>query len=312
VTFFLASDLEEIPEGAASFRSLSRMTAAQRNSAVAAGTLALALDDWITARFRLPNPDVPRLGPRIEPETAAEAVRAEWALGEQPISNMIHLLESRGIRVFSLAERSREVDAFSLWRNGTPYIFLNMQKSAEHSRLDAAHELGHLVMHSHHDLPQGREVEREAQAFGSAFLMPRAGMMASAPRFASLPELFGHKKHWRVSLAAYIYRLHTLGSITEWQYRTLNVELSKRGYRTKEPHGVQRETSQVLNKVFGGLRAEGMSTADVAGALHIESRDLDELIFGLAMLPLDGDGRQAPSAPATPPVLRLVDGGVSD
>ncbi len=311
VSFFSASDLEEISEAAASFRSLSKMTAAQRNAAVAAGTLAVALDDWITERFRLPPPDVPKLGPHLDPETAAEAARAEWGLGERPIKNLVHLLEARGVRVFSLAEQSREVDAFSLWRNGTPYAFLNTQKSAEHSRMDAAHELGHLVMHSHHDLPQGREVEREAQAFASAFLMPRAGVVASAPRFASLKELYRHKQHWRTSLAAYVYRLHVLGLITEWQYRTLNVEISKRGYRTREPHGVGRETSQVLNKVFSALRTEGIGKADVAAALRIESADLDELVFGLAIVPVTGKAQKRQQGHSRRPALRLVDGGAA-
>lgn len=312
LAFFDASDLEEIPEAAASFRSLSKMTAAQRNSAVAAGTLALALDDWIAERFRLPEANVPKLGPHVDPETAAEAVRAEWGLGERPVKNLVHLLESRGVRVYSLAEESREVDAFSLWRNGTPYVFLNMQKSGEHSRMDAAHELGHLVMHSHHDLPQGREIEREAQAFASAFLMPRAGFVASAPRFATLKELCGHKQHWRVSLAGYVYRLHVLGLITEWHYRTLNVEISKRGYRTREPHGVARESSQVLNKVFAALRSEGAGKGDVAAALSIEPDDLDELVFGLAIVPVAGgaDRRQLAHG-GSRPVLRLVDGGAA-
>jgi hypothetical protein len=45
-----------------------------------------------------------------------------WALGEQPIS-MIKLLESKGVRVFSLAENTKTVDAFSCWRNDVPYVF---------------------------------------------------------------------------------------------------------------------------------------------------------------------------------------------
>jgi len=51
--------------------------------------------------------------------------------------------------VCSLAEQCREVDAFSLWRHGSPFVFLNTQKTPEHSRFDVAHELGHLVLHRH-------------------------------------------------------------------------------------------------------------------------------------------------------------------
>ena len=33
------------------------------------------------------------------PETAAEAIRSEWGLGERSIPNLIHLLEAHGVRV---------------------------------------------------------------------------------------------------------------------------------------------------------------------------------------------------------------------
>lgn len=311
VSFFTQStEIEEIPTDAASFRALTKMTAGQRDAAQAAGSFAFALSDWIAERFRVPDPDVPKLGPGLDPETAAEVVRMEWGLGESPIPNLIHLLEAHGVRVFSLAEESREVDAFSTWRAGTgkPYVFLNTQKSAEHSRFDAAHELGHLVLHWHHEAPQGREAEQEAHAFASAFLMPAAAVRASAPRFVTLSEVMTHKRHWRVSAMAYVYRLHKLG-LSEWHYRSLNIDMSKRGYRTREPHPISRETSQVLNKVFKALRKEGVGKVDIANALHIYPPDLDALVFGLAMLPMAGDGESSGSKPSAATHLRLVTDG---
>ncbi len=290
--FVQQDDLEEVPTEAASFRALTKMTAGQRAAAEAAGALAFTLSDWIEERFRVPDPDVPKLMPGLDPETAAEVVRAAWNLGEQPIPNLLHLLEARGVRVFSLAEESRSLDAFSLWRPGTekPYVFLNTQKSAEHSRFDAAHELGHLVMHWHHASSGGREAEQEAQAFASAFLMPRAAIVASTPRYVTRAEVIRHKRRWRVAAIAYVYRLNKLGLLSDWHYRTLVVEMSKRGERTKEPHAIARETSQVLNKVFNVLRKEGTSKANIAEALHLYQHDLDAMVFGLAMLPVAGEG----------------------
>jgi Zn-dependent peptidase ImmA (M78 family)/transcriptional regulator with XRE-family HTH domain len=306
--FFEAEDLEVLPDTAVSFRSLRGMTASQRHAALAAGALAFALHDWISARFRLPGPAVPALGPGVDPETAAQVVRAEWGLGEKPAPNMIHLLEARGVRVFSLAQECHEVDAFSLSRCAQPFVFLNTQKSGEHSRFDAAHELGHLVLHWHHDLPQGKQAEHEANRFASAFLLPAASLLSVAPRFPTLKELIAIKRPWKVSVAALAHRLYTLGAVSEWQYRSLFVELSKRGYRTREPSPINRETSQILNKVFASLRAEGVAKADIARQLNLHSADLDALVFGLAMLPVGGrSGRsvKAQAAPSGPP-LRLV------
>jgi len=99
------------------------------------------LNDWVESRFDLPAPDLPDLRDE-EPEVAASVLRQHWGLGERPIKNMVHLLESKGVRVYSLAENSVEVDAFALWHSKTPFVFLNTLKSAEHGRFDAAHELG--------------------------------------------------------------------------------------------------------------------------------------------------------------------------
>lgn len=305
VRFFTAPDLDEISEEAASFRALRKMTASQAAAALAAGNLALALNDWITERFRLPDPDVPKFSPGVDPETAAEMVRVECGLGVLPIPNMIHLLEAHGVRVFSLAEECREVDAFSFWRRGTPFVFLNTQKSAEHSRMDAAHELGHLVLHGQHEIVRGnRRAEREAQAFASAFLMPRSSLLASVHRTATLDELKQLKKRWLVSLSGFVYRLHVVGVLTDWQYHSLFVEISKRGYRTTEPNAIGQETSQVLNKVFRALRKEGITKSDLATALHLSSRDLEALVFGLAFLPVDGLGEGGAKPQSEP--LRLV------
>jgi Zn-dependent peptidase ImmA (M78 family)/transcriptional regulator with XRE-family HTH domain len=295
--FFEAEDLGEVSVDAVSFRSLSKLEAAQRHAALAAGTMAFALDDWISTRFRLPEPMVPKIGPGVDPETAAEVVRAEWNLGEKPVPNLIHLLEVRGVHVYSVTQDCRELDAYSLWRGEKPFVFLNTQKSGEHSRFDAAHELGHLVLHWHHEVPRGREAEQEAHRFAAAFLMPAADVLATAPSKPLLRDLLVAKRRWRVSVAALTHRLHQLGAMTDWHYRTLWIEIGKRGYRTDEPEPrIDRETSQVLNKVFAALRKEGSSKADVARDLHFESADLDALVFGLAMMPVGS----SPGVPAHP------------
>jgi len=71
-----------------------------------------------------------------------------------------------------------------MWKEGTPFIFLNSAKSAERGRHDAAHELGHLVLHRHGG-PIGRKAEEQANAFASAFLMPRSSILAHVPRSES-------------------------------------------------------------------------------------------------------------------------------
>jgi Zn-dependent peptidase ImmA (M78 family)/transcriptional regulator with XRE-family HTH domain len=294
VAFFSRPPIDELPLAGASFRALSRMTATKRNQATSAGQLAMELAAWIDERFHLPKPDVPRYRD-VNPETAAVAARNDWGLGEGRIPNMVTLLEAHGVRVFSLAEETRDMDAFSCWSDGVPYVFLNTRmKSAEHGRMDAAHELGHLVLHRDHDTPRGRREEHEANLFAGAFLMPEGSIRAYAPRGGGIAELIEAKRLWSVSLAGLAYRMNALGMLSDWEYRSLFIEISARGYRTHEPNSIQRENSQVLAQVFQALREEGISQADVARELAYPPPELHKLIFGLFPTPVEGGRRNDP------------------
>jgi Zn-dependent peptidase ImmA (M78 family)/transcriptional regulator with XRE-family HTH domain len=288
--FFFGPTLDELRPDWASFRSLSRMTASQRDMALGSGALALHLSEWIEKRFNLPAPSVPDFGRGYEPEVAAGELRRAWGLGELAISNTVHLMESRGIRVFSLSIDAAEVDAFSMWHKDTPYVFLNTMKSAEHSRFDAAHELGHLVMHRH-GTPQGQDAEKEANAFASAFLMPRSQVLAVSPYFTTVDRLIELKKNWDVSVAALAYRMHDLCCMSEWQYRNVAIEISKRGFRKTEPDPIPRETSKVFAQVMAALREDRVAKADIAEELKIPVQEIEALIFGLSLTGLADNGK---------------------
>jgi Zn-dependent peptidase ImmA (M78 family)/DNA-binding XRE family transcriptional regulator len=302
--FFEGDDLEKPIPDVASFRSLSRLKSIRRDMALAQGAIALYLNRWLESKFELPKAELPDLSRERSPEEAASAMRQVWGLGELPIRNVVHLLEAKGIRVYSLAIDTRDVDAFSMWRENTPFVFLNNNKSSERSRYDAAHELGHLLLHRHGS-PQGREAEREADIFAGAFLMPKASVIARSPRFPSVDDLVRLKRIWSVSVAALNYRLHEVGMLSEWQYRTLSIQISKRGYRTYEPDGAQREASQVLQVMFGELYREGLSRASIARTLCLPQSELEQLMFGLTMTSIDGN-RQVGSHTKQRPNLSLV------
>ena len=286
VDFFSGADIELPPPEAVSFRALKSITATQRDSALGACTIAFELAQWLSERFVLPPCNIPDLSD-TSPETAAEVLRAEWGLGQRPISNLVHLLELKGVRVFSLAEECLSVDAFSLWRDDVPFVFLNTMKSAERSRIDAAHELFHLVKHRFvHE--KGPTCEKEAQQFAGAFLMPRSSILASHNRVPSVPRLIEMKKVWNVAVTALVYRLHEVGVISDWQYRTLFIELSARGFRNSEPDPSDRELSAIFAKALELLKAERRDVRSIAADLQVYPDEVNNLIFKLGIIPVDG------------------------
>lgn len=299
VEFFFLDDCEELSTEAVSFRSLSSLTARQRDAALAAGSVAFLLDEWVTQRFNLPQPDLIDLRDE-DPVTAAGVVRGHWGIGSKPIPDMLKLLEAKGVRVFSLSEKNKNVDAYSCWRDKIPYVFLNTFKSAERSRFDAAHELGHLVLHIH-GASGNRDVEREADQFASAFLIPRADLISHVPRVQSLSQLVAAKKRWGVSVAALARSAFDANLVSDWNYRELCKQMSAMGYRSQEPQALPRERSTLWLKVFESLWKDKLTKDHVAKALSIPSDEIEAIVGGLLLdraAPAPSVGRQ--------PLLRVV------
>jgi Zn-dependent peptidase ImmA (M78 family)/transcriptional regulator with XRE-family HTH domain len=306
--FFIDEDMPELKEHAVSFRKLSKMTEAMKACTFAAGAIAFKVNQWMENRFSLPQAELPDLRD-LGPEEAAATLRRLWGLGNAPIPNMVHLLESKGIRVFSLAEETRDVDAFCTWYEDKPFVFLNTMKSAERSRFDAAHELGHLVRDTYtmqHGQVHGPEMERNADAFASAFLMPKESVEANQPPTYSIKYLMKLKHYWGVSLAALAYRFNSLGLVSEWNYRSLCIEIAKSGYRTKEPEAMDRETSQLLTKVLDILHSRKQGRREIAESLCISVDEINALTFQLTNLSVISGEPSLKLAPRVPPKLRLV------
>ena len=303
--FFFGEDMDVPDESGVSFRSMTRMSAKRRDAAIAAGAIAFALSEMVEQKFNLPALDL--LDLRGEsPEFAAVSLRQHWGLGELPIKNMIHLLEAKGVRVFSLAEDCVEVDAYSLWRDGRPFVFLNTLKSSEHRRWDAAHELAHLLLHKH-GAPNGIDAEKEANAFAAAFLMPSASLKAMGRINPTLETLIAIKKKWTVSVVSAAVRVFSLGLISDWHYRHLCIEMSRRGWRTAEPFPAKNETSQIWQKILSTLRGINTSFQDFTRTLHVPADELVKFVFGLATIGLPVScAMGASQSRRKKPELRLV------
>lgn len=232
--------LTAVPENLAHFRKLRSTTRAARERLLVRLELLSEVMAIVEEHVELPSVDVPAYtvsenGEEAEPEGAAAAVRTSWGLGSGPIDHVMRLLESKGIVVVRPRFDTSQVDAFSTWAGKRPVIVLSSDKAdAARSRFDAAHELGHLVMH--HDVQPGRHtIEQQAHRFASAFLLPANAIGQELPRRMSWAAFFALKERWRVSLQALLYRARTLGALSPDAYRRAQIHLVQRGWRDNEP-----------------------------------------------------------------------------
>lgn len=109
--------------------------------ATAAAQLAIEFNGWLERLFVLPQPNLPA------PRTSPSSTRVAWRLDDGPAPNMVQLLESHGVRVFSLPVDCAGQEAFSCWHNGTPFVFLNPTSTPEQARFDATRQLAVLLGH---------------------------------------------------------------------------------------------------------------------------------------------------------------------
>jgi Zn-dependent peptidase ImmA (M78 family)/transcriptional regulator with XRE-family HTH domain len=305
--YFSEPQLEDVPEEAVSFRAPSKMLRRNKDMALTIASHAIELRAWIDARYETPAVDVPTLHKYdgvLAASRSAAVVRAKWGLGEAPVGNMVHLLELHGVAVFSVRAPEAKLDAISFRVADRPYVLLNTSRSAERGRFDAAHELGHLVLHSEDRKVMGLDAEREADAFASAFLMPEGDVRAHMRVNPPLNEILNSKRRWRVAAIALAYRLHDLGLLSDWLYHTTCVNLSRMGYRAGEPGGIERESSRLLGQVMVDLWTAEHGFEELCRQLAVRPDDVNDLVFNLAPIVVEGDRQQ--SAPIRPE-LRVLD-----
>lgn len=209
--------------------------------------------------------DIPVRVPRTmerDPEHAAMMARSELGLSnDSPVRHTIATMEAAGVIVIALPRSFARGDAFSAWAfaddvRRRPVVVLSGGRPADRVRMNAAHELGHLVMHQQ-VAASASALEDDAKRFASAFLLPADAMRQMVVAPVTLDTFVSLKLRWGVSIQGLIVRSHSLGLITPRKYKSLMQRLSARGWRLNEPLSSQvpmerpRVVRQMAEAVYG-------------------------------------------------------------
>ena len=255
--FFARPMTCEVPEDEAHFRRLRATSKRARDEARARVEILADFVDALERRVQLPRVQLPMLPTEITPEEAALVTRRTWGLGDGPIANVVGLLERKGVVVARMEVSSDDVDAFSCWVGGRPYVLLTSNKNApDRSRFDAAHELGHLVLHQ--DVrPGSASAEEEAHRFAAEFLMPASVIPTELPQRLNWRRYLELKARWGVSLAALVRRARDVGVISDSAYQRAMIELGRRGWRKAEPDVLpEAEAPELVSRALALLEQE--------------------------------------------------------
>lgn len=293
IDFFLRPAVIEKPSKVF-YRSMSSATKSARTRAEARYEWYLETIEYLLQFFDFPEPNLPQLEVPMDfrqidtmmIEFWADQVREHWRLGDGPITNVVRTLESNGIFTWRTLISAATLDAFSEFRLPHPTVVLSSEKENYfRSRTDAAHELGHLIMHRCVDrkaLTKSSDfkiLEAQAHYFAAAFLLP--GTPFHNELWAlSLDAFRSLKPRWNASIGLQIMRCRHLGLLDEEQEKRLWINRSRRGWHRKEPldDSTPPEQPALVSKSFRMLIDENVKSREqILQDLGLSSSDIENI-----------------------------------
>jgi Zn-dependent peptidase ImmA (M78 family) len=278
----------------AHFRSLRSTPKSQRERSLAFAEQVWELTYALERRIQLPVVNLPgfaggEVHPGAElptdPGAAARELRRRWNMGDGPVTHLIRRMESHGIVVVmppASDSSAATVDAFST-RAARPLVVLTANRADDvyRHRFTAAHELGHLVLHS--DATGDSRQEKEADAFAAEFLTPQDSILPLLPKRMDLARLAELREIWGVSIHSLVYRCRELGltsdATTSRTYQRLRALEGQPGFIPESVSSYSGELPSLLRQAFElACKEAGLSAAHLAHELAWTTERVRELL----------------------------------
>ncbi|KOT99400.1 DNA-binding protein [Streptomyces rimosus subsp. pseudoverticillatus] len=308
IQFFLAGrPMGKLDVSMAHFRALRSTSGAQRERALGFVEQLWELTHALEKRVQLPLVNLPgftggEVHPGVDlpadPVGAARELRRFWNLGDGPVKHLARRLESHGLVVVAPSEADHaaaKVDAFSSAGLLRPMVVLTPNRADDvlRYRFSAAHELGHLVLHSS-STGDSRQ-EREADAFAAEFLTPQKSLRPLLPERIDLSRLAVLSQTWGVSVSSLIYRYREFGLVSDATisraYQRLRALSAQPGFAPEPVRGYPGEQPVMLQRAFELAASDtGLTIRELAQELAWKPSRVRELL----------------GMPDTRPVLRLL------
>jgi len=218
-----------------------------------------------------------------DPESLSRTVRERLGISlEEPVSSVVEVLECFGIRVLEEPTHLR-IDGLAARYSGEYAVVLNPTVSNERVRLNAAHELAHVLYgNCDHEGFEGKEAENRAFDFASCLLLPN-GQLKSAFSGKSMVRLVKFKEKFGISLAAMVYRAERREFITKAEAKFLWIEFARLGWKSNEPGVIRPDRATRFEQLIDeGISSGKMSLKEVANLAGVRPEAIRERL-NLAM-----------------------------
>jgi Zn-dependent peptidase ImmA (M78 family)/transcriptional regulator with XRE-family HTH domain len=242
----------------------------------------------------------------VAPEKLATIVRRQYLQLEddQPIQNMIGVLES--FSAWALEVKAPFSNEGAAARLGADFVVVvNPETANERIRLNAAHELAHVIYGSCKTSAEmaADQVEKLAYRFAPSILLPDSQLRAAFKGHSFL-RLIQYKERFGVSLVAMIYMAEKSGVISSTASRRLWSEVARRGWRQREPGYVWRDRAIGFEMLLeSAITTKAMSWADAERVTGIREPDLRQRLEAA----LKSDPKPPAGEPEGPFTIKLME-----
>ncbi|WGI36015.1 MULTISPECIES: ImmA/IrrE family metallo-endopeptidase [Mycolicibacterium] len=252
--FFDSEPQTRVSAGELLFRAPKSMTVGEQDFLATFASLAGDFLSDLDGRSKLPPVKIPTMAPEelTHRSIAAAAARLRAAMGvdhDEPLDDLMYEAERLGAPVIVRRRVAGEWESefaaspspapardekhlgYSSWvgrMRDRPLIVLRDSDSWERTRFTIAHELGHLVLHSHAYCSVSPADELEANRFATELLAPAAAIADEVPRLLSLLNLRPLKDKWGLSLGSLIMHLRDSQLIPADRAKALTTQLHSR------------------------------------------------------------------------------------
>ena len=208
-----------------------------------------------------------------EIEHIAAQVRSDWKLGENPIPDLVDVLETQGILViFTPLENEEKFDGLAAHIGKQPVIVVSQSWAGDRQRFTLAHELGHLLLHGR--LAAGLDEEKACHRFAGALLLPATAIrqqLGQQRRMIEWQELYLLKHEFGLSMASCLFRALNTDIISKPIFDKLWVRFSMQGWRKQEPNAPYPQEQTILFKqlVYRALAEDWIGESKAAELLSM-------------------------------------------
>lgn len=198
----------------------------------------IEIEDILNTRRKFKNPVAHnRIQSHADIESAALEIRKKWKLGNGPVPHLIELLEDNGFKIIEV-DADEKFDGLSGFAEDMtiPVIAVLKEQDLVRKRFTIAHELGHLLL----DFSDTEEKfsEKLCHAFAGALLLPKNVMIEELGRKRNKItewELKKLKGIYGASMQAIMARAYQLNIISDYTWRSFNINMNKEGWKKNEP-----------------------------------------------------------------------------